>query len=68
MNQTESLRDLVGDMNAGKVDLLVIVGGNPVYDAPADLGFADAMKSSNIRCACITGSTRTRRPNTATGT
>ncbi|HZE25830.1 MAG TPA: TAT-variant-translocated molybdopterin oxidoreductase, partial [Terriglobales bacterium] len=48
INQTESLRDLVADMRAGKVDLLVIMGGNPVYDAPADLGFADALKNSDI--------------------
>jgi len=48
VNQTESLRDLVADMRAGKVDMLVIMGGNPVYDAPADLGFADALKTSNI--------------------
>ncbi len=48
VNQIESLRDLVADMRAGKVDLLVILGGNPVYDAPADLGFGDALKSSSI--------------------
>ena len=48
VNQTESLRDLVADMRAGKVDLLVIMSGNPVYDAPADLGFADALKDSKI--------------------
>ena len=48
VNQTESLRDLVADMRAGKVDLLVIMGGNPVYDAPADLGFGDALEDSNI--------------------
>ena len=48
VNQTASLRDLVADMRSGKVDLLVIMGGNPAYDAPADLGFADALKSSNI--------------------
>ncbi len=48
VNQTESLRDLVADMRAGKVDLLVILGGNPVYDAPVDLGFADALKDSKI--------------------
>ena len=48
VNQTESLRELVADMRAGKVDLLVIMGGNPVYDAPADLGFGDALKTSNI--------------------
>jgi molybdopterin-containing oxidoreductase family iron-sulfur binding subunit len=48
VNQTESLRDLVSDMRAGKVDLLVILGGNPVYDAPVDLGFADSLKNSNV--------------------
>ena len=37
INQTDSLKDLVADMRAGKVDLLIIMGGNPVYDAPADL-------------------------------
>src|SRR5579863_7587888 len=45
VNQIDSLKELVADMNGGKVDLLVILGGNPVYDAPADLNFADAMKS-----------------------
>ena len=44
-----SLRDLVADMNAGKVDLLVILGGNPVYTAPADLGFAEALSKVQLR-------------------
>src|SRR5258708_4353794 len=35
-SQSDSLKDLVSDMRAGKVDLLIILGGNPVYDAPAD--------------------------------
>jgi len=48
INQTDSIKDLVSDMRAGKVDLLVIIGGNPAYDAPADFGFADALKNSNI--------------------
>jgi len=48
VNQTESIKDLVADMRAGKVDLLVILGGNPAYDAPADLNFADALTSSKI--------------------
>jgi molybdopterin-containing oxidoreductase family iron-sulfur binding subunit len=48
INQTESIKDLVAEMNSGKVDLLIILGGNPVYDAPADLNFADALKNSNI--------------------
>jgi MoCo/4Fe-4S cofactor protein with predicted Tat translocation signal len=48
INQTESLRDLVSDMRAGKVDLLVILGGNPVYDTPVDLGFGDSLRNSNV--------------------
>jgi MoCo/4Fe-4S cofactor protein with predicted Tat translocation signal len=44
----DSLKELVGDMRAGKVDLLVILGGNPVYDAPANFDFADALKNTNI--------------------
>ncbi len=48
-NQIESLKDLVNDIQAGKVDLLIILGGNPVYDAPADLNFADALKSGKAQ-------------------
>ncbi len=39
-----SLKQLVGDMNAGKVKTLLILGGNPVYTAPADLKFREALK------------------------
>ena len=48
INQTESLKDLVADMNGGKVDLLVILGGNPAHDAPADLNFTDVLKNSKV--------------------
>ncbi|HEX3353881.1 MAG TPA: TAT-variant-translocated molybdopterin oxidoreductase [Terriglobales bacterium] len=48
VNQTDSLKDLVADMRGGKVDILIILGGNPAYDAPADFGFADALKNTNI--------------------
>ncbi len=48
VNQTDSIKDLVADMRAGKVDMLFIMGGNPAYDAPADLGFADALKNTSI--------------------
>jgi MoCo/4Fe-4S cofactor protein with predicted Tat translocation signal len=47
-NQTDSLKELVADMRGGKVDMLLILGGNPAYDAPADLGFADALKNTSI--------------------
>ncbi|MCE9619334.1 MAG: TAT-variant-translocated molybdopterin oxidoreductase [Planctomycetes bacterium] len=43
------LKELVDRMNAGKIDTLLILGANPVYDAPADLQFAAAMgKVPNI--------------------
>jgi MoCo/4Fe-4S cofactor protein with predicted Tat translocation signal len=48
VNQIESLKELVSDINAGRVDLLVILGGNPAYDAPADLNFAGALKSNKV--------------------
>jgi len=48
INQTDSLKELVADMRGGKVDMLFIMGGNPAYDAPADFGFADALKNTNI--------------------
>jgi molybdopterin-containing oxidoreductase family iron-sulfur binding subunit len=48
-DQLASLRQLVGDMGAGQVELLVIVGGNPVYNAPADFAFADAMQKVPLR-------------------
>src|SRR5262245_18194934 len=39
---SSSLAQLVAEMRAGKVDALFILGGNPVFTAPADLNFADA--------------------------
>src|SRR5215813_3604267 len=36
-NQTQSLRELISDIDGGIVELLVIVGGNPTYNTPWDL-------------------------------
>lgn len=44
-----SLRELVEEMQAGKVEVLVILGGNPVYDAPVDFGFADHLDKVPFR-------------------
>jgi MoCo/4Fe-4S cofactor protein with predicted Tat translocation signal len=49
VEQIGSLRDLVRDMQAGAVDLLVIVGGNPVYTAPADLEFPKVLANVRLR-------------------
>jgi MoCo/4Fe-4S cofactor protein with predicted Tat translocation signal len=48
-DQLASLRELADDMRAGKVDLLVVLGGNPVYTAPVDLGFGEAMQKVPLR-------------------
>jgi MoCo/4Fe-4S cofactor protein with predicted Tat translocation signal len=48
VNQADSIEDLAADMRAGKVDSLIILGGNPVYDAPADLDFAGVLKNGKI--------------------
>lgn len=52
VNQLNSLRELVQEMEAGKVELLVILGGNPVYNAPVDLGFGAALEKVNLRVHC----------------
>jgi MoCo/4Fe-4S cofactor protein with predicted Tat translocation signal len=39
----DSLKSLVADATVGKVNTLVILGGNPVYNAPADLKFREAL-------------------------
>lgn len=39
----EAIQTLVEDMRADRVQTLLILGGNPVYNAPADLGFAEAL-------------------------
>ena len=38
-----ALEALVAEMNAGQVDVLLMIGVNPVYDAPGHLDFASAM-------------------------
>ncbi len=49
MNQLQSLRELVTEMNSGAVKALIILGGNPVFDAPADFDFASAFKKVPFR-------------------
>lgn len=53
VDQIESLRQLNEDMHAGKVELLLILGGNPVYNAPADFAFAKGLQKvkTSVHCA-----------------
>jgi molybdopterin-containing oxidoreductase family iron-sulfur binding subunit len=47
-DQLGDLKALVADLNAGKVDWLVILNANPIYDAPADLDFAAAFNKAQL--------------------
>ena len=46
LNQAESLKQLAAELKSGAVDMLVMLGGNPVFDAPADLDFTGALQKS----------------------
>jgi molybdopterin-containing oxidoreductase family iron-sulfur binding subunit len=42
--EIERLKSLVAEMNDGKINTLLILGGNPVYNCPADIDFTEAIK------------------------
>ena len=48
-DQVGSLRELVADIDAGKVELLLILGGNPAYNAPVDLGPEQDPEDAKVR-------------------
>jgi molybdopterin-containing oxidoreductase family iron-sulfur binding subunit len=48
-DQLASLRELCRDLDAGSVDVLLIVGGNPIFNVPADLDFAIKMQKAKLR-------------------
>jgi MoCo/4Fe-4S cofactor protein with predicted Tat translocation signal len=58
VNRNESLHTLVEDIRGGKVELLVILGGNPAYDAPAELEFASLLKSNAVSLKVFLGTHR----------
>jgi Fe-S-cluster-containing dehydrogenase component len=41
-NEATTLADLTKSINSGSVKTLVVLGGNPVYNAPSDLNWAEA--------------------------
>ena len=48
-DQTSGLAQLARDMREGRVSTLAVVGGNPVFTAPADFRFAEAMERVPLR-------------------
>ncbi len=49
VDRLASLKALVADMHGAKVKMLVVLGGNPVFTAPADLNIAYAMEKVALR-------------------
>lgn len=49
VDQFADLQSLVAEMRAGAVQALVMLGGNPVFNAPVDLNFADALNHVPFR-------------------
>jgi molybdopterin-containing oxidoreductase family iron-sulfur binding subunit len=49
VDQLKSLGDLVRDMQSESVELLLILSGNPVFTAPADVPFGEALSKVKQR-------------------
>jgi MoCo/4Fe-4S cofactor protein with predicted Tat translocation signal len=49
VDEIASITELVRDISGGSVETLLILGGNPVYDAPADIHFLDGLKKVKFR-------------------
>ena len=48
-NHLDSLGQLVEETKSGAVDLLAILAGNPVYNAPVDIDFEGALRKVKLR-------------------
>ena len=48
-DQGKGFADLVLEMSAGKVDVLFILGGNPVFNSPVDLDFDKALDKVSLK-------------------
>ncbi|HWC00532.1 MAG TPA: TAT-variant-translocated molybdopterin oxidoreductase, partial [Bryobacteraceae bacterium] len=49
VDQAASLRELVKDLDSGTVEVLLILGGNPVFTAPVELGLKDRIQKAKLR-------------------
>lgn len=47
-DNTHPFEELTSDLNNGHVEVLVILGQNPVYTAPASLNFGDAIRKARL--------------------
>ena len=67
VNQFEGIKALADDMAAGSVQVLFVLGGNPLFNAPAELKFREAMDRVALRVH-LGLYKRRDRASTATGT
>ncbi len=49
VNQLEALRQLNDELKSSAIELLVIIGGNPAFTAPADFEFANNLSKARLR-------------------
>jgi len=49
VDHLESLGELVQDLQDGKVSVLIVLGGNPVFTAPPELKLAEAIQRAGLR-------------------
>ena len=49
VDQLASLKELLADLDGGQVDILMILGGNPVYNAPPDLDVKGKLPKAKMR-------------------
>jgi MoCo/4Fe-4S cofactor protein with predicted Tat translocation signal len=49
VDQLASLQDLVKDLDAGAVEVLIVIGGNPAFTAPVEFGMRDRLKKAKLR-------------------
>ncbi len=47
-DQIADFKALVADLNAGKVEWLVVLNANPIYSSPADLDFVSAFNKAKV--------------------
>ncbi len=59
-----ALTDLTAALNAGRVDTVVVLEANPVYDAPGAMGFAEAFAKAPFRVSLSVNPTETGEAST----
>ena len=49
LGQAESLQVLADELEAGRAKVLLMLGGNPAFSAPADIGFGEKLEKAVLR-------------------